>query len=72
MTKYKVIMIYSNGDRDEQDELFSSEWEAEQHALYLIGCHREGGEIMKLSNFSEFEVDEEDPDYEIIEIDEED
>lgn len=69
MTKYKVVMIYSNGERDEQDEVFDSEWEAEQYALDLVGAYSVGGEVLKLSNFSEFEIDDEDPEYEIIEID---
>ena len=68
MAKYKIVF-----DGDEEDEIFDSEEEAEEYALYLCSCARTGAEILNLSNPGDYEYDEddfEDPDYEIIEVDE--
>lgn len=67
MPKYKIIF-----EDEEQDEMFSSERAAEEYALYLCSCSREGAEILNMSNPGDYDYDEdewEDPDYEIIEID---
>lgn len=66
MAKYKLIF-----DEDEQDEIFNTEKEAEEYALYLCSCTREGAELLHMSNPGDNDYDEdtfEDPDYEIIEI----
>lgn len=66
MNKYKIIF-----ENEEQDEIFDSEEEAEDYALYLIGCTKQGAEIMNMSNPGDYEFDEEnweDPTYEIIEF----
>ena len=62
---YRVVF-----DGDLQDEVFFSEEEAEEYALYLCSCTRTGAEILHLSNPGDYDYDEEsfeDPDYEIIE-----
>ena len=67
MTKYKVVF-----NDEEQDEVFNPEEEAEEYALYLCSCTRQGAEILHRSNPGDYDYDEddyEDPDYEIIEID---
>ena len=67
MTKYKLIF-----DGEEQDELFDTEESAEEEALYLSSCARDGAEILHWSNPGDYDYDEdtyEDPDYEIIEVD---
>lgn len=67
MPKYKVII-----DGEEEDDLFDTEEEAEEHALYLCSCARTGAEILHLSNPGDYDYDEdtfEDPEYEIVEID---
>lgn len=67
MPKYKIIF-----EDEEQDEVFSSESAAEEYALYLCSCSQEGAEILNMSNPGDYDYDEdewEDPDYEIIEID---
>ena len=64
--KYKIIF-----DGEEQDEIFDTEEEAEEHALYLSSCSRAGAEILHMSNPGDYDYDEEtfeEPDYEIIEI----
>lgn len=66
MAKYKVIF-----DGEEEDEIFNSEEEAEEYALYLCSCTNSGAEILHMSNPGDYDYDEdsfEDPDYEIIEI----
>ncbi len=68
MIKYKVIF-----DGEEQDDLFDSEQEAEEHALYLCGCARLGAEILHMSNPGDYDYDEETyeyPDFEIVEVEE--
>lgn len=64
MAKYKVIF-----EDDEQDEIFMTEDEAEEYALYLCSCYREGGEILHMSNPVDYDECFDDPEYEIIEID---
>lgn len=63
MEKYKVLF------NDElQDEIFDTEEEAEEHALYLCGCTREGAEILHMSNPGDYDADDYDADYEIVEV----
>lgn len=65
MTKYKVMF------NDElQDEVFDTEEAAEEHALYLASCAQLGAEILHMSNPGDYDEDDYDTDYEIIEIDE--
>lgn len=67
MAKYKIIF-----DGEEQDEIFSTEEDAEEYALYLCSCARTGAEILHMSNPGDYEYDEnsfEDPEYEIVEVD---
>lgn len=67
MAKYKVIF-----DGEEQDELFDTEEAAEEYALYLRSCSRQGAELLHMSNPGDYEYDEdeyEDLDYEIVEVD---
>lgn len=67
MAKYKIIF-----NDEEQDEVFDTEEEAEEYALYLCSCTRTGAENLHMSNPGDYEYDEdsfEDPDYEIVEED---
>lgn len=69
MNKYKIIF-----DDEEQDEVFESEDAAEEYALYLRSCSRQGAEILHMSNPGDYDYDyDEDsfdvPDYEIVEVD---
>ena len=66
MSKFKIIF-----DGEEQDELFDTEEDAEEAALYLCSCTRTGAEIQHMSNPGDYDYDEdefEDPDYEIVEV----
>lgn len=67
MARYKIIF---NGE--EQDEVFDTEEDAEEYALYLCSCARTGVEILHWSNPGDYDYDEEkykDPEYEIFEED---
>ena len=64
MPKYKVSF-----DGDFEDEIFDTEEEAEDYALYLSSCAKEGAEILHMSNPGDYDADDYDDDYEIIEID---
>ena len=67
MPKYKIIF-----EDELQDEVFDTEEDAEEYALYLCSCSREGAEILNMSNPGDYDYDEnnwESPDYEIIEED---
>lgn len=69
MSKYKIVMKYSDGTNEEDDDIFDSEEEAEKYANYLVGCSRDGAETLNLSNPGDYPLDDyEDPDFEIIEI----
>lgn len=66
MPKYKVRI-----DDEMQDEVFDTEEAAEEYALYLCSCAREGAEILHMSNPGDYDYDEETfeyPEYEIVEI----
>lgn len=70
MPKYKVIMHYSNGISEEEEDIFDTEYDAEEYALYLISCGKEGAEILNLSNPGDYDLDDYDePDFEIVEFD---
>lgn len=65
--KYKVIF-----DGEEQDEVFDTEEDAEEYALYLRSCTRTGAETLHWSNPGDYDYDEdtfEDTGYEIVQDD---
>lgn len=65
MEKYKVMF---NGELE--DEVFNTEDEAEEYAMYLVSCAKQGAEILHLSNPGDYDEDDYDADYEIVEVDE--
>ena len=69
-TKYKVLMVYSDGSSEEQDEIFDDESSAEEYGQYCCGCCRQGREILHMSNPGDYPLNEDDDiDYEVIEVD---
>lgn len=64
MAKYKVKF---NGEFE--DEVFDSEREADDYARDLVSCAAEGAEILHLSNPGDYDEDDYDDDYEIVEVD---
>ena len=65
MSKYKVFF-----NDEEMDEVFDTEEDAEEYALYLCSCAREGAEILHMSNPGDYDEDDYDEDYEIVEVEE--
>ena len=71
MSKYRVLMQYSDGTEELDDEFsFDTEEEAEEYGNYLVGCTRTGAETMNLSNPGDYPLDDyEDPDFEVVKVD---
>ena len=63
MPKFKVAL-----DGEFEDEVFDTEEEAEEYALYLSSCAREGAETLHLSNPGDYDEDDYDDDYEVIQV----
>lgn len=63
MKKFKVLF---NGDFE--DEIFGSEEDAEEYARYLCSCAAQGAEILHMSNPGDYDADDYDGDYEIVEF----
>ena len=71
MTKYKVLMIHPDGTEEMEEEMFSSEAEAEAHGRDVVSCIREGAVLLHQVFPDENPIDDfEDSKYKIIEIDE--
>lgn len=70
MEKYKVVLIYPDGTREEEDELFDTYDEAEDYGLECCGNYKHGAEMLNLSNPGDYPLDDDDElEYEVIEID---
>lgn len=67
---YKVVMQYPDGAEEEDDEVFETEAEADEHGLYMVSCYSQGGEILHMSNPGDYPLSDEEADFEVIEIDE--
>ena len=63
MPKYKILF-----DGEFEDEVFDSEEEAEDYALYLSNCAKEGAEILNLSNPGDYDYNDYDDDFEVIRV----
>lgn len=69
MSLFKVLLHYANGESEEDDEVFTTEQEAEDHGSYLLACCSEGAETLHLSNPGDYpNEDSDDVDFEVIEI----
>lgn len=65
MPKFKIAL-----DGEFEDEVFDTEEEAEEYALYLSSCAREGAEILHLSNPGDYDEDDCDDNYEVVQVEE--
>lgn len=65
MPKFKVAL-----DGKFEDEVFDTEEEAEEYALYLSSCAREGAEILHLSNPGDYDEDDCEDNYEVVQVEE--
>lgn len=64
MAKYKVLF---NGELE--DEVFDTEEDAEEYASYLASCVEDGAETLSMSNPGDYDEDDYEVEYEIVEID---
>ena len=70
MAKYQVLMQYSDGTEERDDEIFDTEEDAKEYGCYLVSCNRTGAETLNMSNMGDYPLDDyEDPDFEIVEVD---
>lgn len=64
MSKYGIMF-----DGELEDDVFDNESDAQEYALYLESCSREGAEILEMSNPGDYPMDEyEEPDIEVVEL----
>ena len=71
MSKFRVTVTYPDGYEEILEDLFDSEEEAREAALYAISCWDVGAETLHMSNPGDYEYDPEavnDADYEIEEV----
>ena len=69
MAKYQVLMLYSDGTEEYDDEIFDNEEAAEEYGCYLVSCCRTGAETLNMSNPGDYPLDDyEDPDFEIVKV----
>lgn len=57
MSKWKILF---NGSFE--DEVYDIEEEAEEEALYLVSCTKQGAEILHMSNPGDYDEDDYDAD----------
>lgn len=68
---YKVVMLYPDGTREEQDETFQTEEEAHDFGLQCCSDFETGGEVLHMSNPGDHPLpdeDDDDVDYKVIEV----
>ena len=66
---FKIVMSYSDGTTEEQEEIFETESEAREYGLYLCSCYATGGEVLHLSNPGDYPLDDNDEaDFEVVEL----
>lgn len=67
---YKIVMKYPDGTSEEQDEVFETESDADEYAVYLVSCYSQGGEILHMSNPGDYPLSDDSADFEIVEVEE--
>lgn len=65
---YKVNILLADGSEFEEEPVFDTYEEAEDYGCNWVGDYRLGGEILHAMNPWDDEIDDEDPDFEILEI----
>lgn len=65
---YKVVMRYPDGSSEEEDEIFETEAEAQEHGIEQVSNFRTGGEVLHMSNPGDYPLDDEDADFDVVEI----
>ena len=65
MAKYRILF-----GNEYEDEIFDNEEDAEEYATYLSGCAKLGAEILHMSNPGDYDEDDYDDDYQVVEVEE--
>lgn len=67
---FRVVMTYSDGDREELDDVFETESEAEEFGLEQVSNFGAGGEVLHLSNPGDYPEPSEgiEADYDVSEV----
>lgn len=60
MTKYRVVLKYSDGTTEEDDFLFDTRAEAEEHGKYLCICYHHGSELMSFTEIEDEIINDDD------------
>ena len=66
---FKVVTIGSDGTREDDDEVFETEAEAEQHGQQMCSDYSQGAEVLHLHNPGDYPDPDDEIDYEVIEVD---
>ena len=66
---FKVVTIGSDGTREEDDELFQTEAEAEQRGQQICSDFSQGTEVLHMHNPGDYPDQDDEIDYEVIEVD---
>lgn len=66
---FRVEMHYPDGSIEEDDEVFESEDDAKARGLQMCSDYSTGGEVLNLSNPGDYPLDDEEADFEVIEVD---
>lgn len=70
MAKYRVMMHYSDGTSEMEDEIFETREAAEEHGSYMCACTEQGAEDLYGSNPGDYPLEDAvSADYEVIEVD---
>ena len=70
MPKYRVILHYSDGTSEMEDEIFETEKAAEDHGSYMCACTEQGAEDLYNSNPGDYPLEDAvSADYKVIEVD---
>lgn len=67
---FKVVLRFSDGATEEDDEVFDTAGDAEAYGSVLCSNYSAGGEVLHLSNPGDYPLDTVGVDYEVLEIDE--
>ena len=66
---FKVVTIGSDGTREEDDDVFETEAEAEQHGQQMCSDYRQGATVLHMHNPGDYPDPDDEIDYEVIEVD---
>lgn len=69
---FKVVTIGSDGSREEDDEVFETEAEADERGQQLCSDYSQGAEVLHLHNPGDYPDPDDEIDYEVVEVDDED